>query len=95
MKEQYVKPMIFFESFSLTQTIARQCGTEPYNSFGESNHYNENTCEWVIGGDYTLFFTAETSGRCDDGPDEAGDEYDFEGFCYNNPENGHELFSST
>ena len=95
MKEQYVKPLIFFESFSLTQTIARDCGDDHTSHWGQSNHYSESACEWVVGEDFAIFFTAELSGRCDDGPEEEGDEYEFEGFCYNNPSEGVELFSST
>lgn len=95
MKETYVKPSIFFESFSLTQTIARNCGDTHTGTFGPgSNHYNENTCEWDVGG-LMLFFTSDPSGRCEDGPDEAGDEYELEGICYNNPDGGQEIFSST
>ena len=102
MKERYVKPELLMESFSLTQTIARNCGDTHTGSFGESNHYNENTCQWVIGDGEDaiyLFFV----GACDDswaiGDPEPGDDEiagDFiEGLCYNNPSGGQEIFSST
>lgn len=94
MKEHYVKPVVFFESFSLTQTIARNCGDTHTGTFGESNHYNENTCEWDIGG-VTIFFTEDPSGRCFDGPDGPDDDYELEAVCYNNPDGGKQIFSST
>jgi len=87
MKEQYRKPMIFFESFSLAQTIARNCGDMHDSTLGESNHYNENTCEWDFGG-LILFFEP----RCEYNVEE-GEE--IEGLCYNNPDGGQQLFSST
>ena len=89
MKEQYVKPGILFESFSLTQTIARDCGDTHTGTLGESTHYNETTCCWDLGG-FTIFFPD----HCDDGPDSPDDEYEIEAFCYNNPEGGREIFSS-
>lgn len=90
MKEQYRKPLIFFESFSLAQTIARNCGDEHDSTIGESTHYNENTCMWDIGG-YTIFFQ---SNGCEDGPEKPGEEFEIEGMCYNNPDGGQEIFSS-
>lgn len=92
MKERYIKPMIYFESFSLTQTIARDCGDTHTGTLGESNHYDETTCEWDLGG-FTIFFLTDGD-RCDDGPDEPGDEYEIDAFCYNNPDGGREIFSS-
>ncbi len=89
MKEQYTKPLIFFESFSLAQTIARNCGDTHDSTIGESNHYNENTCEWDVGG-FTVFFID----RCEDGPDSPEDDYEINGSCYNNPDGGQEIFSS-
>ncbi|MBR2806593.1 MAG: hypothetical protein IKE18_07420 [Oscillospiraceae bacterium] len=90
MKEQYVKPLIAFESFSLTQTIARNCGDKHQGTLGESTHLDEYTCMWDLGG-FTIFFIEN---GCDDGPDEEGDEYEIEGVCYNNPDGGQEIFSS-
>ncbi len=93
MKQKYVKPLIMFESFALSQTIARNCGDTHSSTLGESTHYNEYTCMWDIGG-VTLFFTLN---GCDDGPDDPDDpeeEFEFEGYCYNNPDGGQEIFSS-
>jgi len=90
MKESYRKPLIFFENFSLAQTIARNCGDTHSGSLGESTHYNENTCTWDIEG-FTLFF-----GHCDE-PVELDDDgnWEMEGLCYNNPDGGQTVFSST
>ena len=85
MKEQYRKPMIFFEGFSLTQTIARNCGDKHQGTLGESTHYNENTCTWDLG-DFTLFFD-----HCDYQMEE---DEEIEGVCYNNPNGGQTVFSS-
>ena len=95
MKERYVKPVIYFESFKLSQTIARQCRGN--DSAANSNHYSENTgCVYDIG-DFTVFY-----GSCDMDAtldpdagitlDELLEEF---GVCYNNPEGGYQIFSST
>lgn len=86
MKEQYVKPQIYFEGFSLTQTIARDCGDDHTSPLGESTHYNAETCGWDLG-DFTLFFD-----HCDYLMDE---DEQVEGICYNNPNGGQSVFSST
>jgi len=91
MKERYVKPAIYMESFALTQTIARNCGDTHTGTLGESTHYNENTCMWDLGG-FTIFFI---DNGCDDGPDGPDDEYEIEALCYNNPDGGRSIFSST
>ncbi len=98
MKEQYIKPSIYFESFSLTQTIARNCGDTHSSTLGQSNHYNEYDCQWIVGkGDeasiYFFVDTCQDAGEIGDpGPD---DEFSINGLCYNNPDGGQELFSST
>ena len=98
MKEQYVKPKIFFESFSLTQTIARTCGDNHTGSLGQSNHYDEYSCQWVLG-DQFYFFDGVPVPPCADaesiGSPEPGDDVEIYGMCYNNPDGGREVFSST
>lgn len=99
MKEQYVKPKIFFESFSLTQTIARACGAMHDGTLGEPNSADEYTCNWVFPSDeedeviYLFFVDA-----CEDswviGDPEPGEPFEYENICYNNPEGGQEIFSS-
>ena len=90
MKETYVKPALFIESFELTQTIALNCGDTHDSTIGQSTHYSYVKCVWDAGG-VTLFFT---TGICDDGPDSPEDEFEFAGLCYNNPDGGQEIFSS-
>lgn len=86
MKERYVKPALRFESFALSQTIAQDCGDTHDSTLGESNHYNANTCGWDVGG-FTIFFD-----HCDYPMDE---DEEVEGVCYNNPDGGQTVFSST
>jgi len=100
MKERYVKPQLLFESFSLSQTIAKDCGDTHSGTLGESNHYDAETCEWDAG-DYTIFFD-----HCGDeqvppieGSGMTEEEYeamiaDIVGLCYNNPDGGQTIFSS-
>ena len=90
MREKYVSPAILFESFALSQTIARACAVYHTSTLGESTHYNESTCTWDVGG-YTIFFPD----HCDDGPDSPEDDYEIDIACYNNPDGGDEIFSST
>ncbi len=89
MKETYLKPKIYFESFALAQTIAKNCGDTHQSTLGESTHYNEQTCTWDMGG-YTIFFLD----HYDDGPENEEEEVESEGVCYNNPDGGVEIFSS-
>ena len=90
MKEQYVSPAILFESFALSQTIARNCGDTHNSTLGESTHYNESTCAWDLG-DYFLFLAGNSA--CTDETFDSIDEVD--ALCYNNPDGGTDVFSST
>ena len=97
MKEKYVSPALFFESFALSQTIARNCGDNHQGTLGESTHYNENTCTWSFGDDMNIFWShcdmsMEEWGTQDD---EGNWEIDIEGLCYNNPDGGQTIFAST
>ena len=97
MKETYVKPLICFESFALSQTIARQCSG--WDAAANSNHYSENSgCSYDIGGE-TVFYSAsgcDFDMELDESAgitlDELLEEF---GVCYNNPEGGYQVFSST
>ena len=103
MKENYVKPMIFCENFMLSQTIARNCGDDHTSTFGESNHYSETACQWKV--DETIMIFANNG--CNYPTEEMyqGDPdllellinslIEDKGFCYNNPDSGQQLFSST
>ncbi len=97
MKEQYVKPLIVYENFSLTQNIAIDCGDTHDSTLGQSNHLSPDTCNWIQGegDDAVILFYVD---QCEDsvviGDPEPGDELDIEGYCYNNPDGGVSLFSS-
>ena len=87
MKERYVKPAIYIESFALSQSIAKYCEGAQHSTLGRYTHDDENTCTWDTGAG-TLFYD---SAYCnfdmhiyDDG------EY----YCYNNPGGITSLFAS-
>ena len=91
--------MIVFESFALSQTIARNCGDMHDSTLGHSNHADETTCQWVIGDDgeddtLYLFYVDACVDSWAIGDPEEGDPWEYEGLCYNNPEGGQEVFSS-
>lgn len=82
MKKTYMKPALYVENFSLTQSIAAGC-TAHKNGPGEPSFSNPNTCGWDFGGQ--TFFTNGLNADC-----EAGE---LEIVCYNAP-NGSILFAS-
>lgn len=95
MKQPYVKPLIRFESFVLSQTIARNCGDTHNGTLGQSTHADENTCAWDMGGGDTIFYD-----HCNEDMTPS-DEISMEelladmGYCYNNPSGLQTVFSST
>ncbi len=95
MKEQYVKPLIAFESFSLTQNIARNCGDAHNSTLGHSTHLDVDKCAWDAG-DLLIFLTYIENSPCEDGPEdeEEFEIFEIDGSCYNNPDGGQEIFSS-
>ena len=82
MKKAYQKPMLIVERFTLSQTIAHNCGKNL--DFSMATHATIETCGWDIGG--LEFFMDPTI--CD-----FSVEY-FEGVCYNAPEGGYNVFQS-
>ena len=86
MKENYVKPKLLLESFTLSQTIAESCGASHDSTLGEPTHYDATTCEWDVGG-FTLFFE-----HCDLNMEDFNNNY--ETLCYGNPNGGQTVFSS-
>ena len=88
MKESYVKPQIYFEDFTFSQTIARGCGDTHSATIGESTHYDEHTCGWKMDEDTTLFLL---EAYCDFIMEE---DDEIEGFCYNGPSGDVTIFSS-
>ena len=89
MKQTYVKPRIMIERFALTQSIASGCGAVPSGStLGEPAHYHKSTCAWNVGG-ILLFIDPNI---CKD--KQIGENDEFMGYCYNNPDGGIAIFGS-
>ena len=86
MKQNYVKPTIMIERFSLCQNIAADCtaGTE----WGSAALADKYSCGWATpGGD--VFWLPDSSCTEPLGPDDV-----VEGVCYNNSEGGLTIFGS-
>lgn len=81
MKKVYEKPVIIFESFTLSTNIAGDCGTIINNSAREQCAYELRTGEHVFTSQYAICTTTE-----DDG--------DYNGICYHVPIDTDNLFNS-
>jgi len=89
MRKEYVKPGISVELFSLAQSIAAACeGFQHDTGLGEPAHYDKTTCGWAMG-DFIVFVDAKI---CTDA--QIGEDEDFNGLCYNNPDGGTTIFGS-
>lgn len=89
MKKNYTKPMFNIDVFSLTQSIAATCPALNRDAeLGEPNHYSKETCGWDMGN--TIVFVEESI--CYDV--QLGEDDEFEGVCYNNPDGGTQIFGS-
>lgn len=86
MKQNYVKPTIMIERFSLCQNIAAGCA--PGNEWGSANIGDKSSCGWITPGGQILWLEGTV---CKDhyGPDD-----EFYGVCYNNPGGGMTIFGS-
>lgn len=104
MKEKYVKPLILCENYTFSQNIAASCGDTHTSEFGQSNHYDANSCQWELDSE-TLLFDSRINEGCnapnllpswDDNMVAAIiDAYlAAYGMCYNNPDGSQALFSS-
>ena len=83
MKATYTKPLLAIETFSLTQTVARDCGdTIPKDQLTSGD---PATCVWDLGGGTTVF-VAGTNCMLD------GEAMGYG--CYNNPSEGQYIFRS-
>ncbi len=104
MKDRYVAPKIVIESFKLSQSIARPCGDNHEGTLGESTHYNESTCQWIMN-DEVIFFSStpcadwatyfDEEDNAENMEENYGDNFDINGVCYNNPTGVQTIFSST
>lgn len=82
MKKTYMKPDIYVESFSLTQSIAYGC-TAQNLGLGKPGPVDANSCGWVIEGQ--TYFAYGNVEICTAGEAEI--------VCYNAP-NGNVIFGS-
>lgn len=82
MKRAYGKPVLCIERFTLTQTIAHNCGENL--DFSMATHGTKETCGWDIGG-LEIFMDFSI---CDQPVSE------WEGVCYHAPEGGRNVFNS-
>ena len=83
MKRKYEKPLFGVEIFSLTQSVARDCGSsipEDQLTFGDPNE-----CFWDLGGDTRVFVLPP---NCNLDGENMGVG------CYNNPSEGNYVFRS-
>lgn len=83
MKNQYVKPVLVIENFTLSQSIAYNCGENlDWNQATTKDAYS---CGWETGFPGDVVFI-ESNNTCT--------VTEFEGVCYNNPDGGINVFSS-
>lgn len=86
MKKIYQKPGIYVENFGLSQSIAATCGVgNPESTLGKPNQADKNSCGWDMG-NMVIWVTAPACQI------PMGENADFNGFCYNNPNGGVTIF---
>lgn len=89
MKKKYTTPVLMMESFTLSQSIAHNCGQNLV--FDNATLKYKSTCGWDVDGDKTstgdivfmddnicTYLTESVDGLV----------------CYNNPEGGYNIFNS-
>ena len=86
MKKAYVKPGMYVENFTLSQSVAAGgCGAAQDSTLGKPGLADRNACGWDMGN--AIIWTLGEA-NCDfPGADE------YEGVCYNNPGPGNAIFS--
>ena len=82
MKKAYEKPVLYIERFTLSQTIALNCGENVY--LGEPTHGSKETCGWNVDG--IIVFTSKN--YCSELTEIYLD------VCYNAPAGGYNVFAS-
>lgn len=86
MKQNYVKPTIMIERFSLCQNIAAGCTTN--GEWGTCGHGDKYSCGWVIPSGQILWL--DNTGCTEI----LTPEDNVDGVCYNNPNGGMTIFGS-
>ena len=84
MKENYTKPMLSVELFSLTQTVARDCSSTGLPT-DQLTLGDPATCYWDLGGGMKIFVA---NSQCTIDGENMG--YG----CYHNPSEGNYVFRS-
>ena len=87
MKKAYVKPGMYVENFSLSQSIAAGCGAHHNSSLGTPMQGDKSTCGWLIGRDIIWVAAPACNELCPE-------ELPMDGVCYNNPNGGQSIFNS-
>jgi hypothetical protein len=82
MKKEYSKPIVVFESFSMSTNIAGDCENKIDNQ-------SKGTCAYFSSGGIALF-TAAMVNICDF----TASDGKADGFCYHVPEGGPNIFNS-
>ena len=82
MKRAYEKPVLYIERFTLTQTIAHNCGENLDFSMGTEK--TKESCGWQVGA-VEIFMDPTIC----DFPTEV-----FEGVCHHAPADGRNVFNS-
>lgn len=89
MKEIYVKPKFYIESFVMSQSVAAGCGAVPGGtSLGKPGHGDKSTCGWDMGN--VVVWVDKDHGCSIPYPADG----EFNGYCYNNPNGGTSIFGS-
>lgn len=95
MKKTYTKPALYMEDFTLSQSIAHNCGDGL--DWSQANLKYKSTCGWNTGLDVDgngvneIVFTASAGSNCNK---VLGEGEKFMGICYNNPDGGLNVFNS-
>ncbi|MBE5957110.1 MAG: hypothetical protein E7253_11765 [Lachnospiraceae bacterium] len=89
MKKEYTKPVIILENFSMTQSIAHNCGDNLIFDYATLKY--KGSCGWDDGSGVVLFTSANTA--CTFADDDESDNLPGTA-CYNNPEGGFNIFNS-
>lgn len=93
MKKTYTKPVLHMEDFTLSQSIAHNCGKGL--DWGQAGLKYKSTCGWKTGADLNFDGVDDivfVNGNTQCSP-QIG-ENDWEGVCYNNPDGGLNVFNS-
>lgn len=98
MKKIYTKPVLMMEDFTLSQSIAHNCGENTKEMWGSVTNKSTQSCGWDLNIDSNSGSAASSNtdvvfanaGAC------SGDYLftEFNGMCYNAPGGGWNIFNS-